>query len=283
MSAKELDATNYRNGPKNNWRRTCWNAIRTHIRDPRDALTLYLPGAGNLDRPVAIRHGFKPGNLIAIESNPKVAQHIRREHKQTVIDGRLLDVMNAWPAKHRVSVVIADMCTGFDGEAIGLLPVWVGSEAFRNSCLVLNVMRGRERGVVARKIRTEHCIPSSPLPPAHRAHSILSAFIFYVGYIYSGAFSVTTWSEPPAFDHARHQAWIHSNLERCFRQWFDFCVLPSYRSPAGMYFDTVLLADFGRAPREVGGVSDAMQAMRRQITAALAVRTMRLRGDFNNG
>lgn len=84
-----IDAVEYKNGPKNQWRRTLWNAIADATPDRRNELVLYLPGSKDLDRPEAVRRGFLPANMIAVERSPAVASELR-QRGVTVIQSDLL-------------------------------------------------------------------------------------------------------------------------------------------------------------------------------------------------
>lgn len=60
---------NYNFDEKNKWRIWNWNRIRERLTcKPRDALVLYLAGPQDLDRAVAMRKGFDPLNMIAVEN-----------------------------------------------------------------------------------------------------------------------------------------------------------------------------------------------------------------------
>lgn len=259
--AVRFDPVNYKNGPKNNWRRTAWNAIHEFTPNPRDALVLYLPGESNLDRDVALRHGFLEGNLVAIERRAKVASSVRDRFKQTVIQAELYDVLHSWPEQHRVGVLFADLVSGFDTDAWRTLAVWISSNAFKHSTLALNVMRGRESSSVAKVFLREPCLKLMArfdLAPKHRASAVMQALYALTVICYFNA-------QPDAVEPMhRYYAWKF---------------LQGYKSESGQVFDTTVIKCKGLLPRG-SHASEADVELLKSIRAAMAVRTMRLRGDF---
>jgi len=142
--AKVVDAVNYKNGQKNNWRSRCWNLVSEAIgRDKSKAIVLYLPGSLDLDASIAIRKGFDSCNLIAVERQAKIARVLRKSGRNT-INGNLGEVMRSWPDNRRVSVIVADLQCGLTLDAVNILWAWGLFPAFAKSVLVLNMQRGRE-------------------------------------------------------------------------------------------------------------------------------------------
>lgn len=139
-----LDAVLYRNGQKNNWRRSAWNAIDDLVRGPkRDKIVLYLPGSTDLDRPEALRRGYKDANLIAVERDPAVAKVLRAKGVTTII-GDLLTVMQSWPGNLPVGVVIADFQSGLDAYTGRVVREYLSHPAFDGGVLLTNSQRGRD-------------------------------------------------------------------------------------------------------------------------------------------
>jgi hypothetical protein len=139
-----MDAIPYKNGQKNQWRRTAWNAIERLVDNPPDAIVLYLPGSTDLDRPEALRRNFKPANLIAVERDPKVVAHLRAKGT-TVVCGGLLDVLRSWPETRKVGVVVADFQSGYQfciGEIVQRLARF--HPAFSGCVFMVNLQRGRD-------------------------------------------------------------------------------------------------------------------------------------------
>lgn len=309
----DLDAINYKNGVKNNWRRRTWNLVRQWTPNPRDAVVLYLPGSTNLDRPVAEERGFRPANMIAVERDKSVAQYIRDTYGQSAIDESLMDVMHAWPtadASPRVSVVIADMVCGFDREAMAIMPAWVSSKAFEKGVLVLNIMRGRESTSWSRFIRDREHVWKAfakryDIAPKNRAAMAL----YYTHYMLSlcampaGASPQSIDERIRQFREDRHAPAIlqEMNQNRIYEksahflfQQFEWRFI-SYKSDSGQVFDTIVMRDKGTQPsffsrhtiEEVLSLSsmreehrECMLRVNRRIAATLAVRTMRLNGQL---
>lgn len=273
--AAQLDPVNYKNGPKNNWRRTAWNAIRAYTPQPKDSIVLYLPGAANLDVPVAERHGFRRANMIAVEREADVARHLRRHHKQTVICDEICNVLFCWPDSPAVSVIVADLVGGFDTTAVTVLGWFLARPAFTRCSLLLNVMRGRECGEWARNCRElSQIFNDNGLPPAHRARHFNAAIVLALAQLHC-----------PTPDNAPQFAEWCNRLIRSgdIAKTFATRVLPSYRTASGIYFDSLVIKDRGILARPSFPVAPTNRVCRRaarRIAAALAIRTMRLRGDF---
>lgn len=139
-----LDAVEYKNGAKNNWRSQVWNAIRRHTKAPKDATVIYLPGSRDLDRVAALRRGFDGRNLIAVEDDAAVVETLR-EAGVNVIRGKLSGLLEAWPQDWRVDFVLADLTCGIEEEVFRICRAWVNSRAFVDSGLVVNLQRGRDK------------------------------------------------------------------------------------------------------------------------------------------
>lgn len=148
MTTTVLDAVNYANGQKNNWRRTCWNKISEYLTVPtKDAVVLYLPGSTNLDEAVAIKKGFQRHNLIAVERDRSVCRFLRNKLKVNVIEGNLEDVLYAWPkSAPKVDVIVADFQCGMTKGVSETLHAYILNSKIQHSVLCLNAMRGRDKG-----------------------------------------------------------------------------------------------------------------------------------------
>lgn len=266
----ELDPVNYNNGPKNNWRRTAWNLVHEYTADRRNALVLYLPGATNLDRALAERHGFRPANLIAIERDRQIAEVIRDRHRQSVIEGDLTNVMRSWPHNHRVSVVIADMMCCLTHPVELILLYHLAHEAFRGCTLVLNVMRGRETftryKLMLDLARRLHWAERA----THRARALM---LIHMQMLYN----IHADRSVPIVDWIV-DTWNGGRYREEFGLGWD--ILPSYQNEKGIFFDSVVIRDRGWLARDGRDPADLDIGLRSRIVAAMAVRTMRLRGDF---
>lgn len=291
MSTEQLDAIDYRNGTKNNWRRRAWNIVADSVRERGDAVVLYLPGSANLDLKVALDHGFKQRNMICIERDKAVARHLRRQYRQTVIDERLTDVMLAWPDSTPVSVIVADMVCGLEREALGLLSPWLGGVSFAGSTLVLNVMRGRETHWTFKILKEQREKEWWPR----------TAERLGVDEKHRGMMAVTMlrllWSRlhcPPGWSLA--DAMLAFEQRGMFDNRWKFTLLPGYRSTSGQYFDSVIATDLRRDAHLRGSFAECVahpgvdlqrrrhiERVHRRLVAATAVRTMRAKGTLPMG
>lgn len=138
-----MDAINYQNGQKNHWRRVAWNVISKRVSDPKNSIVVYLPGSTDLDRAEAIRRGFMPANLIAVERDPRVAESLRRKGV-TVVVGELTKVLCSWPTHTPINVVIADFQCGISSVVEDYMQAWNFHPALSRACTVVNVQRGRD-------------------------------------------------------------------------------------------------------------------------------------------
>lgn len=138
-----IDAVVYKNGAKNQWRRTAWNAIADGVQDRANALVLYLPGSTDLDRPEAMRRGFKPANLIAVERQPEVCELLRAEGATTIC-GSLTEVLEAWPVHVPVRCVVADFQCGMTDDVRRFEQLCCLHPALAQCTVLVNLQRGRD-------------------------------------------------------------------------------------------------------------------------------------------
>lgn len=135
---------NYDFGPKRHWRRWMWNRIVERLAvPPRDAVVLYLAGANDFDRPVALAHGFRPENLIAVEHNRGVAFGLRK-NKTLTTNSSFGEASLAVLLGREVHVLLGDFCGDCTNEVVGqfwgalcLLP------NAKRAVVAVNFMRGR--------------------------------------------------------------------------------------------------------------------------------------------
>ena len=78
-----MNQINYKNGRKNNWRRTVFNQVSARV-SARDAIVVYLPGPQDLDRQVLCEKGFSPNNLIAVDKDRNVVASLRSKNKVAI-------------------------------------------------------------------------------------------------------------------------------------------------------------------------------------------------------
>ena len=278
-----VDAVPYKNGQKNHWRRTMWNAVSTllHPEIPkRDAIVIYLPGSTDLDREEAVRRGFNDANLIAVERDEAVARHLRRAGR-TVINAELDDVLANWPIDRPIGAVIADMQCGLERNLIPLLAVLAMAHPLRFAAVALNLQRGRERGdfrahaqALIEEARADpdfDSLSADPRTPPH-VRSLLSC-----GPLHRGAQAFMTMLHlehvlKPVPDDSAGQLTIMRSA---------FTKLPSYRStPRSPIFDSAVMRIGGFRgefyTKDCAGALD----VKHKIRAALAIRTRRRRGSL---
>ena len=134
---------NYKFGTKNQWRRTIWNRIDERLQvHPRDAVVLYLAGLSDIDRQIAMRHGFRDKNLIAIDFEKSVVEHLRGKGVLAV-DAALSDVLTNWSGLD-VHVVYADLCCGILMESLSSAVAVSCNHRFKDAVVMFNLMRGRD-------------------------------------------------------------------------------------------------------------------------------------------
>lgn len=133
---------NYKFGQKNHWRRTAWNEIASRVKDRKNARILYLAGEQNLDSQVAEQKGFRKQNMIAVEIDKERTASLRTNGVNT-INGDLMDVLFNWPWKHKVDVIVADFCFGFEAKSVDLYDS-LSSPALVDAVCLINFQRGRD-------------------------------------------------------------------------------------------------------------------------------------------
>lgn len=140
-------------GPKRHWRRWVWNRIAERLGyygsngvrfcRPRDALAVYLSGAMDFDRQIAIDRGFHADNLIAVDRTSSVVRNVRNRGALCV-NGDILHAAIAIAKRRRLDVVHADLCCGLSPQlAVDIMQLMLMPNAQR--CVVsVNMMRGRD-------------------------------------------------------------------------------------------------------------------------------------------
>jgi hypothetical protein len=284
----DLDATNYGCGSKNNWRNRMWNTVREFTSNPADAIVVYLPGAANLDAPAATRKGFKQWNMIAVERDRKVVQHLRREQRQAVMHGSLLHAMVGWPPDRPVGVIVADLVSGFDSHASDIVRAWMCMRPFAQSTLVINMQRGRESdGTNRQTVSWQHTELVRALArqwdvaPNSRALYTVFALPLFLQMHYSRC------APGGVLPDNIKAAIVTRGLTN--GQFWEWRFLPPYRS-GRVVMDSVVLKDCGRIEARTELMRTAenepqhvivARAMRRKVAAAYAVRTMRFNGTLS--
>lgn len=143
MSLKSPN-TNYAFAQKDHWRRYVWNQLRDRVKvHPRDAVVIYLAGAQNLDREVAIKKGFHANNLIAVDSDKEVVTALRGSG-QLAIHGDIHSVLFNWPSHTPASAVILDYCGGVSSPRVGGIVSFLLRRQSAGCIVAVNALRGRD-------------------------------------------------------------------------------------------------------------------------------------------
>lgn len=178
----------YRFSEKNKWRLKVWSELARRVKNPKTARILYLAGEQDLDREIAKKKGFRPYNMIAVEMDDDRAKALRKKGV-TTIKHNLIDVVHAWPKKHKIDVVVADFCFGFTMTSNELYSA-IGNGALINAEFVVNFQRGRDAWSNPFREAFSKVIPEAGLPyryknqivktpaPKHRAFQ----FLFFQSY-----------------------------------------------------------------------------------------------------
>lgn len=131
-------------GQKRHWRRWVWNRIAERTGSPREAICVYLPGATDLDRPLALERGFLSANLIGVERNDQALDQLRGSGVLT-IDGDLFRAVEAVAYKRPVSVVFADLCCGLTVPTWSWLSMAMNLPNLQHATFIFNLLRGRDQ------------------------------------------------------------------------------------------------------------------------------------------
>lgn len=236
----------YEFGAKNHWRRTIWNEIAKRVDNRRKAIAIYLPGKEDLDRSIAISKGFKPMNLIGIDRDASVVEKLRSE-KKLIICGPAACVLDAWDSPTKPSAIFMDFQCGLTEEAF--LTMACISTIGQPSPIICaaNFLRGRDHDPLfdlpIDRIRAES---------QHRGEQFFSAMLHF-------------WDKKVC-PCCRHKL-TRENLR---------CKFFSYKSAAGnQYFDSIVFDwPLTRASKPTS------TEYKQQISACLAVRTMRINGTL---
>lgn len=145
---------NYKHGRKNQWRNWAWKEIAKRVEDVKNAKVLYLAARSDLDRGVAVRHGFSPDNMFAIDKDVDVASELR-ERNVNAMCGDIFEC--AYSGIKFFDVLYFDLCCGVNEKLINFV---VTSLMVPNTTTVvlINVMRGRDKYIkkIKSAINTEY-------------------------------------------------------------------------------------------------------------------------------
>lgn len=232
------ESFDYKFGNKNNWRRWSWNRVRALIEHPSKEIVIYLAGAGDLDREVAIQKGFRGNNLIAVENDEAVLKTLR-DKKVLTISGDLLDVLEAWPtaSERSVGVIFADMMHGLEKDFCARFSQLFLHPAFKKTVVVCNLMRGRDQSSKRLRDYMVASIRRNPsrlngLSQLHRGVAFHSAVIS--GFYYKMV-GLEVEKRPEQYvQEWEIREWIESGLAH------SLAAFSSYRSTTGQIFDSVV-------------------------------------------
>lgn len=293
---------NYKFGAKNQWRRRLWSQIADVTKNRKDAVVLYLAGPQDLDREVAVRHGFSPANLIAVDADRAVVAALRKRGS-TAIYGRLDDVMANWPADWPVSVVLADFVSGLHFHVLRSILIWSFAPQFKSGVMAVNLQRGRDEirytngdvmsflcqsdkefiGKIVSERSAEWGVNNK-----NRAIHALAYRDAFVNFRYKRAphyFYANEIAEEQVPDEVRADF-----LRAAAKKWWVdnrvayFCP-ESYKSASGKVFmDSVCFyQEFVYGVDEMIAAIPRDKDLARMIGAARAITTMRRRGDLGGG
>lgn len=107
---------NYNFEDKNRWRIMMWARAAGRVKrmcDTSDCLVLYLAGEQDLDRKIAVRKGFRPANLIAVDATKPVVRALRRTGVNAIC-GELVSVLASWTHSDVPRLIYGDFCSGLE-------------------------------------------------------------------------------------------------------------------------------------------------------------------------
>jgi hypothetical protein len=273
----KIGIDNYKTGTKNNWRRHCWNEVRSRIKNRRDAVVLYLAAEQDLDRRVAVSKGFSSNNLIAVDMRKDVVDRLRAQGKLAV-QGRLDHVAVAWGG---VNVIWADLCSNLSEMTYGTFWACLSYGLADDGVGLFNVMRGRETGPVfaAHNLVSSllHEYDNEIIPTKHRGEALFHLHLSSL-----------------ARSFQRDMGLSPDDSERRLLRHQEICAphLASYRGGGGkgVFFDTLIVNSCympranGRAryrdhliktcPSEVF----EFESTSKRVAAVKAIRSMRMSG-----
>lgn len=266
----------YNFGQKNHWRRWLHNRIAERLRVPaREAVVLYLAGDQDLDRAEFLRRGYRPDNLIAVDTDAAVVAALRRRGV-IAVQGEIETVARLWT--RRLDVVLADFTgplsdTRFKALMLNFLP------PEQSAVWAVNLLRGREctSDVVHSGFRNEDVLGSLAKhfgvnASMHRGYRLIAAAAIFIMNAVVRRADIVQGTE---------QDKMHDLLKMQFDSRPAFF---SYRSKAASQtFDSVVFCcEPFRAfwPRWLEVLPDQLTAseivVRRRIAAALAHSTRRV-------
>lgn len=278
-----LDEVNYKNGAKNHWRRNIWNRIVERLAVPaRDAVVLYLAGASDLDRSVALSKGFRDANLIAVDRDMSKVSFLRRRGN-LCLKGDFFDVVRS--VSIPVHVIHADMCGGLSNNMRDHVALWACLPNTKNAVVCANMCRGHDaQSNEWRNFLRANNPDRNDADFKHRGKLLHTHSLMIAALMLADAIKVENgklaFSPKPGFEDV--QKLIYENAcvqyEHVTQAWTH-----SYRS-GNLYFDSVVYVlphrndefdgDWHKSAQKLLGIS----SLARNVAAILAHRTRRLQG-----
>lgn len=287
MSGHDRD---YKVGRKNQWRREVWNCIDERLAvAPRNAVVLYLAGPADLDRPLAIRHGFDANNMIAVERNASAVKSLRLNRALTIHDD-FLSACYLWPSNTDVHVVFGDFCNGLPiVQWSRIAQLWTAPH-LNNAVFAFNFLCGRENNNSFQYIEQWRAIRGDGYE--EEKHRGLMVYTEYVSFMFEGILGMLEHSPNHALTRrktATQKEWdeYHKEFQRMTLgiEAFTRPKLMSYRSEK-QTFNTVIFRNPMGAIKGFNNIDEVRVSCdlrakghptRRKISAILAHRTMRAR------
>lgn len=273
----------YKFGNKNNWRRWVWNRIcEKYKRSKKDSIIVYLAGTEDLDRKIAIEKGFKSHNMIAIDRNEEVVKTLR-EKGVIAIHGDLFEVLKGFSGTScKIDILIADVCCGVTDSVYEFAkhmtaevyaPIFdpghspddgTAVDDFDCPVIMFNFMRGRDKGIILNSFTGKS---------KHRGEMLIEAMC-------------KIRAEKQEKDFKRIAAEQHRDLNDTELQIIDEemenslgCYDPEYKSykSSNIVMDSVVFNYLSPGVLWCGTVPNECT---RKVTAALAIRTMKINGQL---
>lgn len=129
-------------------RRNTWKTIKKSLigagKKINKCSVLYLSGAEDLDREVAVSLGFSPNNFISVEAHKETAILLKKKNV-TTINGTINNVLQA--VNRQFDVVFLDLCCGITEntyQTASELIVTNAVDFINGSCIYINLLRGRD-------------------------------------------------------------------------------------------------------------------------------------------
>jgi hypothetical protein len=136
---------------KDAYRKHVWSFFNDNL--SKDAKILFFPSKEGLEIPIALSHGFKQENLIAVDNSPAViaTSSWRKKYPDVKFYGGMLSNVIERIKKDNILIDAAnlDFCNNLSLELLQEFNTFVCSDILNNSCYIsLTMMNGRESTIV---------------------------------------------------------------------------------------------------------------------------------------